>query len=76
MNFFDSKAKLSYALKKLQLHWEQTQTQWRDTVSHDFERSYLEPLGQQVAATVQAIDRLVDVLRRAQQECQSSVNGQ
>ena len=69
MNFYDSKAKLCYALEKLRLRWQETHDQWHDAVARDFERTYLEPLGDQIAVTVQAVDRLADVLRRAEQEC-------
>lgn len=69
MNFYDSKAKLSFALEKLKLRWGETQTDWRDAVSRDFQEQFLDPLEEQVATTMGAIDRLVDVLRGAEQDC-------
>ncbi|MBI2826098.1 MAG: hypothetical protein HYX69_15545 [Planctomycetia bacterium] len=69
MNLYDGKAKLSYAAKKLRLHWQEAQTEWSDAVSRDFEATYLAPLEPQLAATAQALDRLSEVLMRAQQEC-------
>jgi hypothetical protein len=69
MILHDSKTKLTYAARKLQLRWNETQTQWNDAVSADLERKWLAPLDPKVAATVRAIDALAEVLNRAEAEC-------
>lgn len=69
MNLYDGRAKLCYALEKLRLRWEETKPDWRDAVSRDFQRDFLEPLEPQVAGTVQAIEKLSEILSRAEKEC-------
>ena len=69
MNLFDHKAKLRYAAEKLLLRWEETQSQWNDAVSRDFEREHLAPLDPPLAAALRAIEGLSEILVRAEQEC-------
>lgn len=69
MNLHDGKAKLAFAGKKLGLHWDDAHAQWDDAASRDFQRDYLEPLEPLVANTLRAIERLAEILSRAQQEC-------
>lgn len=70
MNLQDGRAKLGYAAQKLRLRWDEANRHWNDAVSRDFERDHLVPLEPQIAATLQAIDRLADVISRAERECQ------
>jgi hypothetical protein len=60
---------LSSALKELRLLWEETKTEWHDSVSQDFEENHLAPLEAQVVATLRAIDRLAPDLIQAQRDC-------
>ena len=69
MNLHDGKAKLSYATEKLGLQWDDVRAQWDDAASRDFQRDHLEPLQPLVANAVRAIERLAEILTRAQQEC-------
>ena len=69
MTFDDSKAKLMHAGRKLWLRWEQVQTQWNDQVTRDFERRHLEPFEPKLVTTVKAIERLAEILSRAEHEC-------
>jgi hypothetical protein len=62
-------AKLSDAIKNLQMHWEETKEQWQDAACRRFEEEHLAPLEPQVHLTLDAIARLADVLERAQREC-------
>jgi hypothetical protein len=65
----DAKGKLSYAARKLRLHWEEAQQRWNDSVSRDFDRHYLSPFEPQVAATLQAMTRLAEVLDEVERDC-------
>jgi len=69
MTLFDGKAKLTFAASKLALRWQDALGQWNDAVSRDFEERYLTPLEPKVGGALRAIDRLTEVLTRAEQEC-------
>lgn len=68
-SLYDGKAKLRHAAQKLRLAWDEVQASWRDPVSLEFERDYLEPLEPKIAAALRAIDQLAEVLTRAEQDC-------
>ena len=69
MIFDDSKAKLMHAARKMWMRWEQTQTQWNDQVTRDFDRRHLEHFEPKLTSTVKAIERLAEILSRAKHEC-------
>jgi hypothetical protein len=69
MSFQDHKGKLVYAGRKLRLRWDETTLEWNDVVSRDFERQYLEPLEPKLVAAAQAIERLAEILDKAEKEC-------
>jgi hypothetical protein len=60
---------LSNGLKTLRLRWEETRLGWNDPISRDFEANKWGPLESQVAAVLEAMDRLAPILARAQREC-------
>ena len=62
-------SKLSLTLKELRLRWEETKNHWNDPVSQAFDDNHIGPLEAQVIATLRGIDRLAQVLTRAQSEC-------
>lgn len=61
--------KLKSAMKKLRLNWDELEARWNDKVRQEFEEAHLEPIEYQVTATLRAMDRLAEVLRRAEQDC-------
>lgn len=63
-------AKIASAYKTLQLHWEDTKEHWQDSTQRRFDENYLEPLGPQIAAALEAIARLTEVLARAERDCE------
>jgi hypothetical protein len=69
MIFDDNKARLMHASRKMWLIWEQTQQQWNDQVMRDFERRHLEHYQPEVTTAVKAIERLAEILARAEFEC-------
>ena len=71
MSLHDSKARLGDAGQRLALHWQETLGEWRDPKSRELEEQYLAPLESHLAAAVGAIDRLAEVLTRAERECQA-----
>lgn len=68
-NLYDGKAALALAAKKLKLRWNEAQQDWNDSVSRRFERDHLAPLEPQINTVIQAIDRLADILQRAELDC-------
>jgi hypothetical protein len=69
MNLHDHKAKLRFSAQKLKLRWDETQTQWSDAVSRDFELNHIETLEQPLGAALRAIEQLSEILGRAEQDC-------
>jgi hypothetical protein len=61
---------LHSSYKDLKPHWEDVQDCWSDVVQRDFDKTYLEPLDEQVQTTLRAMDRLAEVMARMQQECE------
>jgi hypothetical protein len=49
--------------------WEDTKETWNDAVSQDVERLFQQPLERDVAATLEAMNRLGPLLEQAKQEC-------
>ena len=62
-------ARLHFALKTLRARWEETQDEWNDSARQGFEENHLEPLEQQVLATLKDMDRLSQILTSALKEC-------
>lgn len=69
MSIFDGRTKLSYAAERLKLRWLDTEEDWRDAKRQDFESEKLEPLQQQISAALGAMERLAELLGRAEADC-------
>ncbi|HEY2841951.1 MAG TPA: hypothetical protein VGJ26_22520 [Pirellulales bacterium] len=69
MNLHDGKARLSDAALKLRAHWADTQAEWRDAVSHEFEENHLAPLEPKINTVLRAIESMQELLSRVEQEC-------
>ena len=61
--------RLSKATKELREQWRDTREVWTDANAREFARRHLEPLGPQVTLMVAAINRLREVLEKAEREC-------
>ncbi len=64
------RGKLYGTLKDLRLRWEDTERIWDDPVRRDFEENVWNPLVEQSLAAIRGIDRLDQVLRQMQHECE------
>lgn len=69
ISLYDGKANLQYARERLELQWRAACEHWQDAVAQQFEREHLEPLDPKIRSALQAIERLAEVLRRAELEC-------
>jgi hypothetical protein len=68
MKLSTGRIKLNSAMKTLKARWEAIKPGWNDPVCQDFEEHFVDPLAQQVAATVRATDRLAQSLEEAQRQ--------
>jgi hypothetical protein len=57
------------SMKTLAVHWEDAKEDWADGVRRDFDEHHWEPLEFQTSATIQAIDRLAQVLEEMERDC-------
>ncbi len=56
--------KLQYAIKTLRRHFDEMESHWKDSVRDDFEQKHLNPLANQVGATVRGMSTLGEVIQR------------
>ncbi len=63
-------AKLYESIKNLQEAWGETSEYWTDDNARHFLENHLEPISPRVKAAQDAINRLAEVLARAQRECE------
>jgi len=61
--------KLNYAIKTLRRHWDEVTPHWQDAVQTDFEAKHIDPLINQVSATVRAMNQLEEILQKMRREC-------
>jgi hypothetical protein len=64
-----SRGKLYDAHKTIRARWQETETAWRDQNQKEFEEQVWEPLDQQTAEVLRAIDQLARIFGQARQEC-------
>jgi hypothetical protein len=62
-------ARLNDAMKTLDRRFLDVEREWDDVVRADFERRRLDPVREQVKATLREMERLADVLAKARREC-------
>lgn len=70
MNLSGNKSRLVATTKELSLRWADTRNSWRDTKSQEFEHRYLEELLARVDKTVTIIEKLDEILRKIQSDCE------
>ena len=70
MSLSSGTGKLAHGLKSLRANWDATQTDWKDEIRQEFEESHLQPVEQELLATVNAIGTLDQILIKALQECE------
>jgi hypothetical protein len=63
-------AKISTAYKTMRVHWEDTKEHWHDENRRRFEENFIDPLEPQIAAALDAIAALAEILNRAERECE------
>lgn len=62
--------RLQKSSKILKERWADTREHWRDATAQQFEEQYLRELGEKVQLALAAVDRLSEVLQRAEKDLQ------
>jgi hypothetical protein len=70
MNAAGSAANLAQAAKNLSQEWQQTQASWSDAKSHEFERTYLEPIPGHVAGAISVMEEIDALLKKIRSDCE------
>ena len=70
MNLSGQKSRLVGLTKELMLRWADTQPSWRDARGQEFGEKYMQELQIQVDKTVTIIEKLDEVLKRIQNDCE------
>ena len=60
---------LRRATKELGEKWEQTKEFWDDQASKEFEETYLQPLLPTMTLTMNSVQKLEEILRKAEKDC-------
>src|SRR6185312_13786252 len=70
MSMAGSKARLVGLTKELSLKWDDTKNYWRDAKAQEFERKYLLELFVGVDKTVSVVEKLDELLKKVQKDCE------
>ncbi len=62
--------RLNQAFAHLKEKWAEAKTHWHDEASRQFEEQHLRPIPTQLQLTVAAVNRLAEVLEKAERECE------
>jgi len=62
-------AQLTDALVQLETAWDRVQLSWNDDARRHFESEHLATISPTIRMTLDAVNRLADVLSKAEREC-------
>ena len=68
-DFVSPAARLEDAVTRLEHTWQQTKEHWSDPVSQTVEESYMVPIHIQVSLLLDAVNKISEVMGRAEREC-------
>ena len=66
--------RLQRSTKNLKEAWLPTKEHWRDQSAENFEKTYLNPLGNTVAYTVTAVRQMMKIMAEAERDCTDQEN--
>jgi hypothetical protein len=70
MSLSGSKTRLTGATKELALRWTETRHYWRDAKSQEFHQKYMQELSARVERATGIIDKLDEILKKLQDDCE------
>ncbi len=63
-------SKLNASMEMLSGAWLDVQEQWRDTTAQEFEHRYLDELEPVVKTTIEAMNRMANLLATVERDCE------
>lgn len=69
MSLNTSKAILQGSLKNLTLRWGRIKQQWDDPVSHEIEKTFIQPVESRIRNVSTALARMEEIMYAAQRDC-------
>jgi len=70
VDLYTGAAQLTDSLEQLEIAWDRVQLSWKDEARRHFEAEHLSTISPTIRLTLDAINRLAEVLSRAERECQ------
>jgi hypothetical protein len=69
MGLYEGRGNLNKGFKDLTLRWQATRQDWDDSVSEEFEKTYIEPIEMALRTAISAMDQVAQVLSRVDRDC-------
>ena len=63
-------SKLNASIQTLSNAWHEVQEQWRDATAKEFEQRYLEELKPAVKTSIEAMNRMANLLATVERDCE------
>jgi hypothetical protein len=70
MSVQDGRGQMGKAMKMLMARWNDTKSQWNDSMSHNFEKNRLEPMEADMRSAAAAMDHMAQILNQVRRDCQ------
>ncbi|MGF1580967.1 MAG: hypothetical protein ACFCD0_16510 [Gemmataceae bacterium] len=70
MSVTAGQSQLRQGLQLLRQQWDVVLLHWADTTAKDFQEQFWKPIEDQTLSTIQAMDRLGQLLHRVHKDCQ------
>ena len=70
MNLSGNKSRLVASTQELMLRWAETRNDWRDAKSQEFDERFMQELRARVDKAVTYIDKLDEILKKVQNDCE------
>ena len=74
-NLTDGLGQLTHAMAELNQRWAETQLQWNDETSREFEQTHLRPITGQMQTLVTAVQVLASTVEKASRELDDRGDG-
>jgi hypothetical protein len=69
MGVYEGRGQLGKSVKLLLRRWEEAKSEWDDSVSKNFEKTYLLPMEMDLRNAVGAMDHMAQVLAQVRRDC-------
>lgn len=69
MGMQDGRSVLAKAFKELLFRWQDTKSQWNDSMSQNFERARLQMWEADLKSATSAMDHMAQVINQARRDC-------